>query len=145
MSAEMWAVCRIKDTADSGSYPGASRWPVPMDGVHSYQLLRGPFDSEIEACAELLRHVGAYPDTEEGFAAAVVFVSRVRTRTQAINDYVAENAPAVVLAHLPEGVPPEAVAAAKALFRPYARIEPALPPEVPRWHGSAAAQIGDRP
>ena len=79
-----WAVCHIRESADDIGAPMACRWPVGSDGVDSYRLLRGPFDSEFEACAQLLLSAGAYPDSPEGFADACAFVVRRKTRAQQV-------------------------------------------------------------
>ena len=151
MSAAAFAVCLVRDTADGAHQVRACRWPLGTGDVHSYELLHGPFDSEIEACAELLVHVGAYPATDEGRALAFVFVQRVKTRTQQLNDYVAEQVPSARLLRSVGHVattrpaPAEPILAEVRTMPPAgATILPALPYEPPPWHDAAAAQIGER-
>lgn len=83
-----WAVCQVRESAADGvGAPMVVSWPIGREtpGVHAYQLLRGPFDSEFEACVQLLLSVGAYPDSPEGFADACAAVARVRTRAQQVS------------------------------------------------------------
>ena len=148
-----WAVCFVRQQPDGAWAPMTVRWPIAVGAVHSYQLLHGPFESEIEACAELLVHVGAYPATDEGRALAWAFARRVKTRVQQVNDYVAENVPSARLvrtvatvARTNEAAEPVLGEVREMAGLPVgATILPAEPYVPPAWHDAAAAQIGDRP
>jgi hypothetical protein len=89
--AVAWAVCQVRrDAEDLLGSPKVVQWPLGREtpGVHSYQLLRGPFPSEFEACVQLLLSAGAYPDTPEGFADACAAVVRVPSLSARVNEMV---------------------------------------------------------
>ena len=87
LQAQIAEMAEVLAAGDETASTCVVPWPIGRQHADWYQLERGPFPSELEACIQLLLACGAYPDTPEGYGDAAAFmVRRTRTRAEQANE-----------------------------------------------------------